>query len=142
MCEQPPSGGDSLNLAMRNLDGVFHFNTMQALEQYALDIYSTFNTQKSYDVVCEVAGGEARCTRILSKHFRAGRNFDLVTGCDLTKPEEQAAFMRYRQNSKVLVALENVNNVLIAINEFPSTGQSLFGSPGGKRCKKASMRMG
>ena len=35
------------------------------------------------DVICEIAGGEARCSRLLARSGRVGPNYDLVCGFDL-----------------------------------------------------------
>jgi hypothetical protein len=56
--------------------------------------------------MCEIAGGVAHTARILIKHaVPGGPNFDLVCGCDLTKHDEQQAFWRYQQQSRVLVVI-------------------------------------
>ena len=48
------------------------------------------------DTICEIAGGEARTTRVLIRmndsRISTGPNFDLVADVDLTKKDEQKAF--------------------------------------------------
>ena len=40
--------------------------------------------------MCELCGGEARSSKVaIRRRLSTGRNFDLVTGCDLNKPHEQ-----------------------------------------------------
>ena len=62
------------------------FNHLQALSVYLLN-------GGDGDPICEVAGGEARTTRILIRRnhnrIKPGPNFDLVTDVDLTDPQEQ-----------------------------------------------------
>ena len=51
------------------------------------------------NTICEIAGGEARTTRILirfnDKRVSAGLNFDFVVGVDLLLPEEQEVCWKY-----------------------------------------------
>ena len=62
--------------------------------------------QKRSPSVCEIAGGEARCSKILIKHRVAtGRNFDIACGSDLTIASEQRAFMNYRKMFHVQVVI-------------------------------------
>ena len=98
------TGSLSDNPALRQVRGrdqdMFVFNSMQAMETY----HSRLNHTRV--AVCEVAGGEARVSKVLASYrCTVGRNFDLVTGTDLTDPKEQAAFMRYRNTSKVQVVV-------------------------------------
>ena len=56
------------------------------------------------DTMCEIAGGEARTTRVMiryhDKRIHPGPNFDLVTDVDLTNDREQQAFWDYRRQRK------------------------------------------
>ena len=75
------------------------FSCMEALYFYA-------SKQQVSMTVCEIAGGEARCSRVCCRlRLRTGKNFDLVTGCDLQLASERNAFLRYRQYHKPLVVL-------------------------------------
>ena len=73
------------------------FNKMQALTTYLV-------SADDGDTICEVAGGEARTTRVLirmnDKRFTAGPNFDLVADIDLTDKREQLAFWDDRRKRK------------------------------------------
>ena len=92
--------GSNVNLAMRDHGDMLLFNSMCALEVYHGQL------DKHGVSVCEIAGGTARCSRVLVKHRVAcGRNFDLVTGTDMTLHTEQEAFMRYRKASRVQVVI-------------------------------------
>ena len=83
----------------KDLFGVKCFNSV-----YELGVYqAALITQP---VVCEIAGGSARTSRILLGYReKAGRNFDLVCGIDLLNPQERSALMRYRARSRVRVVI-------------------------------------
>ena len=92
--------GSDYHYAVRHYDGLMLFNSMCALEHYWQHM------DKRGISVCEIAGGAARCSRILIRHrVKCGRNFDLITGADMTKKTEQDAFMRYRAHSNVQVVI-------------------------------------
>ena len=57
--------------------------------------------------VFEICGGEARCTHILVRrhHFRGGRNFDIVVGINLLKPEEVRMLWTYLERTSGLWGL-------------------------------------
>ena len=67
---------------MRACETFIVFNHMHALTAYLLKA-------QDGDTICEVAGGEARTTRVLirlnDKRIKTGPNFDLVTDVDLTE---------------------------------------------------------
>ena len=54
--------------------------------------------------LCEMCGGAARTLKIaFRRRLRTGRNFDLVTGCDLGDPQIQREFKRYLDYHQVVV---------------------------------------
>ena len=61
------------------------------------------------DAICEIAGGEARTTRILIRmndpRIATGPDFDLITDVDLTDKHEQHAFWQYRRRRKPKVCV-------------------------------------
>ena len=79
------------------------FNGMPAL------ITHLFSSKDVEDTICEIAGGEARTTRVLirmhDKRIATGPNFDLVVGIDLTNKDEQIAFWQYRNKRKPKVCV-------------------------------------
>ena len=78
------------------------FNTMHAMATYLLA--STVG-----DTICEIAGGEARTTRILIRlndpRISTGPNFDLIADIDLTNQSEQASFWKYRKERRPKVCV-------------------------------------
>ena len=55
------------------------------------------------DTICEIAGGEARTTRVLIRlndKRIIGPNFDLVADVDLTDKREQEEFLKYRKRKR------------------------------------------
>ena len=76
---------------------------MQALVTHLL------SSKADEDTICEIAGGEARTTRVLIRMHGAristGPNFDLVADIDLTKVAEQEAFWKYRNKRKPKVCV-------------------------------------
>ena len=78
------------------------FNKIQALTTYLV-------SSEDVDTICEIAGGEARTTRVLirmnDKRFTIGPNFDLVADIDLTGKREQLAFWDYRKQRKPKVCI-------------------------------------
>ena len=93
--------GENPRVAMREYQHVTLFASMTAVEIYA----SRLDDDVEYDV-CEIAGGTARTSTILVRcRVRAGKNFDLCTGVDMTNPQEQKAFMQFRANRGVQVVI-------------------------------------
>ena len=78
------------------------FNKLLALTTHLLSL-------DQGDTICEIAGGEARATRVLirynDKRISTGPNFDLVADVDLTDKHEQEAFWQYRQKRKPKVCV-------------------------------------
>ena len=66
-------------------------------------------TRDEGDTICEIAGGEARTTKILirynDKRLTTGPNFDLVADVDLTKPRKQEAPWEYRRKRRPKVCV-------------------------------------
>ena len=75
---------------MRASEHFLVFSGMPAL------VTHLFSSKADEDTICEIAGGEARTTRVpIRMHdsrISTGPNFDLVADIDLTKLEEQVAF--------------------------------------------------
>ena len=54
--------------------------------------------------ICEMCGGAARTLKIATRRrLKTGRNFDLITGCDLGDPRMQREFKKYLENHQVLL---------------------------------------
>ena len=54
--------------------------------------------------ICEMCGGAGRTLKIaIRRRLKTGRNFDLVTGCDLGDPQTQRKFKEYLENNNVLL---------------------------------------
>ena len=74
------------DLQIRSTDECHIFNGMHALTTHLF-------SQDNGDTICEIAGGEARTTKILIRHhdkrLTTGPNFDLVADVDLTLPRER-----------------------------------------------------
>ena len=52
--------------------------------------------------ICELFGGEARPTTIaIRRRLKTGKNFDLVAGCDMRRPQNQRDFIQYLQRRNV-----------------------------------------
>ena len=85
-------------LQVRAGENFLLFNKMTALTTHLLTSNAT------EDTICEIAGGEARTTRVLIRtndsRISTGPNFDLVADIDLTKDDEQIAFWKYRIQRK------------------------------------------
>ena len=94
-------------------------STLDQLQMRACETFTIFNCMHALtvflskapdgDAICEIAGGEARTTRVLIRQndsrIRPGPNFDLVTDVDLAKPQEQQAFWSYRRQRKPKVCI-------------------------------------
>jgi len=64
------------------------------------------NTKGNGIDIAEVCGGEGRSTQIgVRRHLTVGRNFDLVTQCDLSRPKDASEAFNYFEKNKVLVAV-------------------------------------
>ena len=69
----------------------------------ALNVLSSLGSQ--VDLV-EICGGAARTSRIsIRRHLKVGKNFDLITHCDLNDPAQQQLVMQYFEEHKPLVAV-------------------------------------
>ena len=56
--------------------------------------------------VVEICGGNARTMQVMiRRHFRGGRNFDIVVGSDLTQPEEVRKLFAYLSEKKPFVTV-------------------------------------
>ena len=56
--------------------------------------------------VAELCGGLGRTSKVaIRRLLKTGKNFDLVTGCDLNQASEAAACCKYFRNNNVLVAV-------------------------------------
>ena len=91
------AGQQQLNMSIA--EGSHSFGSMEDL----MDYYVTLPPGVA---VCEIAGGEARTTRVLCKHrIPAGRNFDLVCGVDLALPQQQRALWRYLDYTQCMIVV-------------------------------------
>ena len=62
-------------------------------------------TGKGLDI-CELCGGAARTSRLaVRRKLKAGRNFDLVTDCDLNEPRQQKLVLAYIDERDVIVVV-------------------------------------
>ena len=56
--------------------------------------------------IIELCGGEARTSTIaVRRHMNTGRNYDIVTNCNLNDPAQQAAVTQYIRTYRPLVAI-------------------------------------
>ena len=85
-------------LQARSCEHFLLFNCLKALNTHL------FSIKAHEDTICEIAGGEARTTRVLIRlhdhRISTGPNFDLVADIDLTNNEEQWTFWQYRNKRK------------------------------------------
>ena len=76
-------------MQMRTCDDMLVFNRLTSLTAYLL-------SSTEGDTICEIAGGEARTTRVLirsnDKRITTGPNLNLAADIDLTDSREQQAF--------------------------------------------------
>ena len=90
------------NVQMRAGRNFLLFNGMPALTTHLL-------SKDVEDTSCEIAGGEARTTRVLirfnNQRVTTGPNVDLVADADLTAQREQQAFWEYRRKRKPKVCV-------------------------------------
>ena len=100
------SGPYSVLALARAGPGTFCYPSLEALIS---DIYAYTDDDGRVDVV-ELMGGEARTTQCLIRRrfrhgFRAGKNFDMVCGIDLTNRRDIDGLWCYLQRSRPLVVV-------------------------------------